>query len=62
MFWISSGSVVIFPFSFLILLISILCLCLLVTLAKCLALLLIFSNNQPLLWLILCVVVFFPLS
>jgi hypothetical protein len=34
MFWISSGSVVMSPFSFLILLISILSLCPLVSLAK----------------------------
>ena len=46
MFWISSGSVVISPFSFLILLIGILSLCPLVSLAKGLSILLIFSKNQ----------------
>jgi hypothetical protein len=55
-FWISSGSAVISPFSFLILLIRILSLCPLVSLAKGLSLLLIFSKNKLLVWLILCIV------
>ena len=58
MFWISSGSVVISPFSFLILLIRILSLCPLVSLAKGLSIVLIFSKNQLLVWLILCIVLF----
>jgi hypothetical protein len=41
-FWISSGSVVMFPFSFLILLIRMLSLCSLVSLAKGLFILLIY--------------------
>jgi hypothetical protein len=45
-------------FSFLILLIRILSLCPLVTLAKSLSILLIFSKNQLLVWLILCIVLF----
>jgi hypothetical protein len=45
MFWISSGSVVMSPFSFLILLIRIRSLCLLVSLAKGLSILLIFSKK-----------------
>jgi hypothetical protein len=55
-FCISSGSVVMSPFSFLILLIRMLSLCPLVSLAKGLSILLIFSKNQLLLWLILCIV------
>ena len=45
-------------FSFLILLIWILSLCPLVSLAKSLSILLIFSKNQLLVWLILCIVLF----
>jgi hypothetical protein len=45
-FWISSGSVVMSPFSFLILLIRMLFLCPLVSLAKGLSILLIYSKNQ----------------
>ena len=52
-FWISSVSVVISPFSFLILLIWILSLCPLVSLAKGLSILLIFSKNQLLVLLTL---------
>jgi hypothetical protein len=59
-FWISSNSVVITPFSFLILLIRILFLCPLISLAKCLSILLIFAKNQFLVWLILCIVLFVP--
>ena len=55
-FWISSDSVVMSHFSFLILLIRILSLCPLVSLAKVLSILLIFSNNQLLIWLILWIV------
>ena len=44
-FWISSGSVVMSPFSFLILLIRMLSLCLLVSLAKGLSVLLIFVKE-----------------
>ena len=44
-FWISSGSVVMSPFSFLILLIRILSLCSLVSLAKGLSILLIFFKE-----------------
>ena len=58
MFWISSGSVVMSPFSFLILLIRIVSLCPLVSLAKGLSILLIFSKNQLLVWLILYIVLF----
>ena len=58
MFWISSGSVVMSPFSFLFLLIRILSLCPLVSLAKGLSILLIFSKNQLLVWLILWIVLF----
>ena len=58
MFWISSGSVVISPFSFLILLSRTLSLCPLVSLAKGSSILLIFSKNQFLVWLILCMVLF----
>ena len=58
MFWISSGSVVVSPFSFLILLIRILSLCPLVSLAKSLSILLILSKNQLLVWLILWAVLF----
>jgi hypothetical protein len=46
MFWISSGSVVMSPFSFLILLIGILSLCPLVSLAKGLCILLFLKNKQ----------------
>jgi hypothetical protein len=53
MLLISSGSVVMSPFSFLILLIRILFLCPLVSLAKGLSILFIFSKNQLLVWLIL---------
>ena len=56
-FWISSGSVI-SPFSFLILLTRILSLCPLVSLAKGLSILLIFSKNQLLVLLILCIVLF----
>ena len=56
--WISSGSVVMSPFSFLILLIRILFLCPLVSLAKGLSILLIFSKNQLLVWMIFCIVLF----
>ena len=56
--WISSGSVVMSPFLFLILLIRILALCPLVSLAKGLSILLIFSKNQLLNLLILCIVIF----
>jgi hypothetical protein len=52
-FWISSGSVVMSPFSVLILLIRILSLCPLVSLANGLSILLIFSKNHLLVWLIL---------
>ena len=58
MFWISSGSVFMSPFSFLILLIKMLSLCPLVSLANGLSILLIFSDNQLLVWLILCIVLF----
>jgi hypothetical protein len=58
MFWICSGSVVMSPFSFLILLIRMLSLCPLVSVAKGLSILLIFSKNQLLVWLILCIVLF----
>jgi hypothetical protein len=54
----SSVSVVISPFSFLILLIWILSLCTLVFLAKSISISLIFSKNQLLVWLILCIVLF----
>ena len=57
-FWIYSGSVVMSLFSFLFLLIRMLFLCPLVSLAKGLSILLIFSKNQLLLWLILCTVLF----
>jgi hypothetical protein len=57
-FLISSVSVVISPFSFLILLIWILSLCPLVSMAKGSSILLIFSKNQLLVWLILCMVLF----
>jgi hypothetical protein len=58
MFWISSCSVVMSPFSFLILLIRILSLCPLVSLGKGLLILLIFSKNQLLVWLIICILPF----
>jgi hypothetical protein len=57
-FWVSSVPVVTSPFSFLILLIWILSLCPLVSLAKGLSILLIFSKNQLLVLLILCIVLF----
>jgi hypothetical protein len=57
-FWISTVSLVMSPFSFLILLIRILSLCPLVSLAKGLSILLIFSKSQLLVWLILCIVLF----
>jgi len=57
-FLISSGSVVMSPFSFLILLVWTHSLCPLVSLAKGLSILLIFSNNQLLLLLILCIDLF----
>jgi hypothetical protein len=57
-FLISSVSVVTSPFSFLILLIWILSLCHLVSLAKGFSILLIFSKNQLLVLLILCIVLF----
>ena len=50
--------VIMSPLSFLILLIWILSLCLLVSLPKCLSILLIFSKNQLLVWLILCIDLF----
>jgi hypothetical protein len=50
MLWISSGSVVMSPFSFLILLIRILSLCPLVCLAKGICILLIFSKNHLLVY------------
>jgi hypothetical protein len=62
MFWISSVSVAVSPFSFLILLIWVLTLCPLVTLAKGLFLLLIISKNQLLDWLILCIFLLFLLG
>jgi hypothetical protein len=46
------------PFSFLILFIRMLFLCTLVSLAKGFSILLIFSKNQLLVWLILCIVLF----
>ena len=46
------------PFSFLVLIIWILSLCPVVSLAKGLSIMLIFSNNQLLVWLILCIVLF----
>jgi hypothetical protein len=58
MFWISSDSVVMSPFSFLILLIRIMSLCPLVSQVKGLSMLLIFSNKQLLVWLIFCIVLF----
>jgi hypothetical protein len=57
-FWISSDSAVMSPFSFLILLIRIFSLCPLLSLAKGLSILLIFSKNQLLVWLSLCTVLF----
>jgi hypothetical protein len=56
--WISSDSVVMSPFSFLTLSIMMLPLCPLVSLVKGLSILLIFSKNQLLVWLILCIVLF----
>jgi hypothetical protein len=58
MFWISSGSVVISPFSFLIFLIRIMSLYPLVSLANSLFILLIFSKNKLLVWLIIYIVLF----
>jgi hypothetical protein len=60
MLWISSGSVVMSPFSFLILLVGIQSLCPLVSMAKGLSILLIFSKNQLLIWLIFffCIILF----
>jgi hypothetical protein len=52
----SSDSVAMSPFSFLILLTRILSLCPLVGLVKVLSILFIFSKNQLLVWLILCLV------
>ena len=46
------------PFSFLILLIWILSLCPLVSLGKVLSILLIFSKNRLLVWLIVCILLF----
>ena len=57
-FWISSDSVVMSPFSFLILLSWILLLSPLVSLARGLFILLILSKNQLLALLILCIVFF----
>jgi hypothetical protein len=57
-FWISSVSVGMSLFTFLILLIWILSLCPLVILDKGLSILLIFSKNPLLVWLILCIVLF----
>jgi hypothetical protein len=57
-FWLSSDSVIMSTFSFLVLLIRILSLCPLMSLAKGLSILLIFSKNQLLVWLILCIVLF----
>ena len=57
-FLISSVSFVISPFYFLILLIWVLSLCPLVSLDKGLSILLIFSKNQLLVWLILWIVLF----
>ena len=56
--WICSVSLVRSPLAFLILFIQVLSLCLLVSLAKGLANLLIFSKNQLLVLLILCTVLF----
>ena len=58
MLWISSRSVVMSPFSFLILLIRIISLYPLVSLPKGYSILLIFSKNQLLVWLILCINLF----
>jgi hypothetical protein len=58
-FLISSLSVVMTPFSFLILLIWILSLCPLISLAKGLSILLIFSKTQFLVLLIVCIALFF---
>jgi hypothetical protein len=60
--WISLCSIVMCPFSFLILLIRILSLCPLVSLDKIILILLISSKNQLLVWLILWIVLFFPLG
>jgi hypothetical protein len=58
LFGISPDSVVMSPFSFLILLIRILSLYPLISMAKGLSILLIFSKNQLLVWVILCIVLF----
>jgi hypothetical protein len=55
-FWISSNSLVLSPFSFLILLVRMLSQCPLVSLAKGLSILLILSKNQILVGLILSIV------
>jgi hypothetical protein len=57
-FFISSVSLVMSPFLFLILLILIQFLCPLVSLTNGLSILLIFSKNQLLVWLILCIILF----
>ena len=57
-FWISSVSVVMSPFLFLILLIWILSLCPLFHVARGLFILLVFSKNQLLVWMILCMLLF----
>jgi hypothetical protein len=57
-FWISSDSVVMSPFSSLNLLIRTLSLCPLVSLAEGLSILLIFSKNHLLVWMTLCIVLF----
>jgi hypothetical protein len=62
MFWISSGSVVMSPFSFLILFFRVLSLCPLVCLAKGLSIFLIFLMIQLLVWLILCIVLYVSTS
>jgi small-conductance mechanosensitive channel len=58
-FFISSDSVVISPFSFLILLIRILSLCPLISLARGLSILLILSKNHLLVWLIFFLFIFY---
>jgi hypothetical protein len=59
--WISFLFVVIFPFSLLILLMGIVSPCLLDSLAKGLSVLLIFSKNQLLVSLIICILLLFVL-
>jgi hypothetical protein len=56
--WISSVSLVMSSFSFLIVFIWLLSLCLFVSLAMNLSILLIFSKNQLLVLLIVCIVLF----